>query len=75
MADTGHEDPLEIPKDPLHGLAPGGRDGGNIFFDVTRLEKGKDGEFLDILEIIGDPVHEMVSGEPKIIALHAFLLD
>jgi hypothetical protein len=75
MADTGQENPFEIPEDPLHGLAPGGRDGGDIFLDVARLERGKDGEFLDILEIIGNPVHELVPDKPKILVFHAFLLD
>ena len=47
---------------------------GIIFLMSPGSTRDKNGEFLDILEIIGDPVHELVPGAPEILVFHDNLL-
>ena len=58
----------------VHGFGRAGRRKGQLFPDIPRPEGGFHRVFLHILEIIGDPVHELMPKAPEILVFHAFLL-
>ena len=67
---AGHEHALEVGHDRVERFALFRRAGGQRGRDVTGLRAGQDGIALDVLEVVGDPLDELVAVAPEICGVH-----
>ena len=64
------EHALEVGHDRVERFALFRRAGGQRGRDVTGPRAGQDGVAFDVLEVIGDPLDELVAVAPEIYCLH-----
>ena len=68
---AGHEHALEVGHDGVERFAVFRRAGGQRRGDVAGLDAGEDRISLDVFEVVGDPVDELVAVAPEIRRVHA----
>ena len=74
VGEAGHEHALEVGHDGAEGFRILRRRRGECGRDVARLDAREHRIFLRVLEIFGDPVHELVAVPPERRRVHVYFL-
>ena len=71
VGQAGDDDPIEVGEHRVEGLGLGRGVGGELVAHPAGLRRGGDGEPLDPLEVVGDPVDERVALLAEVLGGHA----
>ena len=71
VGQAGDDDPIEVGEHGVEGLGLGRGVGGELVAHPAGLGRGGDGEPLDPLEVVGDPVDERVALLAEVLGGHA----
>ena len=61
---------IEIRNDLFHRLAFSRRNGGQFCFQVSRLNGRQHRTLIDVLEVIGDPIDQLMAKTTKVFLAH-----
>src|ERR1044072_4605800 len=66
----GDDQSIEIRNDRVHRFASSGRAGWQFRFQIAGFDCGEDGKLVDMIEVIGDPVDQIMAQPTKVFLIH-----
>ena len=70
VSQRGSDQSIEIGNDLFHRFAFGRRDRGQLRLQVSRLNGGQHRAFIDVLEVISDPIDQLMAKTTKVFLAH-----
>jgi hypothetical protein len=71
----GNDDAVEVVEDGGEGLGMVGRPGGELRLDRAGLDRRHHGVLLDLLAVVGNPVHYRVAEAAELVGRHGEIID
>ena len=71
VCQAGHEHALEVGHDRVERFAVFWCVRGQSGADVPRLGAGQDGVALNVFDVVGNPIDELVTVAPEVCRVHA----
>ena len=70
MSKSGNDEAIDVCDDRFHRFAVSGRNRRKLRLEITRLDCGQDRPIVDVGEIIGNPVDQIMPQATKVFRAH-----
>ena len=70
MCERGNDEAIDVCEDRFHRFAVSGGNGRKLCLEIARLDGSKDRPLVDVGEIIGNPVDQIMPQATKVFRAH-----